>query len=342
VGGGCRLDCPADQSHCGEGDGQYCADTTVDPDNCGACGNVCGSDQTCVVGNCICSAGQLCGETCVDTTSDPSNCGGCGTVCSSPFEPVCVEGNCEADPAATSYLPAFTIPDVLYRDYASMTYQGGASPGYFATAGWANTTNLASYDATSGAPTGTFSTRYAYRSIFTAGGSGETIFVRAVSSSSILTMLSPGVFQFAVSLSGGPAGALAPDGAVAMTVDGGYLVTQNGGVVSLWSMPGGTWSRSVALEGFGADPQVPYESSPPANVRVAMARDKFLTYSRGVLSIWTWDGIGGTAQRRKVTLVDADPFDYPLNDFSMSYANGYVFVHDYTGGVWRGYRVGGL
>jgi hypothetical protein len=125
-----------------------------------------------------------------------------------------------------------------------------------------------------------------------------------------------------------------------MTLDGAYFVTQNSGVVSLWNRSGGSWSRSISLEGFGGDPLLPYEASAPANVRMAVANDKFLTYSRGVLSIWTWDGVSATAARRKVTLVGADPD--PINDFSLSYANGYVFVQDYWMGVWRGYRVGGL
>lgn len=342
VSGACRLECPADRSHCGEGDAQYCADTTSDGSNCGGCGNACGRDQTCINANCVCSVGQLCNGVCVDKASDPNNCGECGVTCSSALEPVCVEGHCEADPAATSYLPAVTVDDSLRRTYASMTFRSGAAPGYWATVGFGSTTNLASYDAATFAPTGTLVTSRIYRSIFTAGGSGARIFVRTSGSPSILEMLSPGVFQFAVNLNGAPTGTLATDGSVSLTVDGAYYVTQNGGVLSLWSATTGTWAKTVTLEGFGTDPAVPNENVLPASVRVAVARDKYLTYSGGKLSIWTVDAVTGIAQRRVVTLVDADPFAYPMNDFSLSYANDYVFVNDYMSGVWRGYRVGGL
>ena len=59
-------------------------DLENDPENCGACGNVCGIDDVCTMGICepICPAGQtLCGETCYDLLGDPDNCGTCGNQC---------------------------------------------------------------------------------------------------------------------------------------------------------------------------------------------------------------------------------------------------------------------
>src|SRR5574337_1026390 len=41
--------CPAGQGYCSG----TCTDTSIDPANCGACGNACGVDQVCVFGTCI-------------------------------------------------------------------------------------------------------------------------------------------------------------------------------------------------------------------------------------------------------------------------------------------------
>lgn len=85
-----------------------CTDLQSDPSNCGSCGNVCGSDQTCVSGvcqtaacpagfaNCDGNAANGC-ETNIDT--DPNNCGACGNVCGSGQ--VCVGGVCQAVTAPT-------------------------------------------------------------------------------------------------------------------------------------------------------------------------------------------------------------------------------------------------
>ena len=70
--------------------GSACVDLKSDVNNCGLCGNKCGSDQSCV--NRICTdnnptepkcTGDLteCGDACVDLTSDDANCGACGNKC---------------------------------------------------------------------------------------------------------------------------------------------------------------------------------------------------------------------------------------------------------------------
>lgn len=61
-----------------------CVDLLSDPNNCGSCGNLCGSGATC------------CAGTCANLQSSPGNCGACGTVCGSG---VCNSGTCTACPS---------------------------------------------------------------------------------------------------------------------------------------------------------------------------------------------------------------------------------------------------
>ena len=54
----------------------------TDPKNCGACGKVCGTGQSCVKGACAAPAGDiLCGGAYVDPKTDVNNCGKCANVC---------------------------------------------------------------------------------------------------------------------------------------------------------------------------------------------------------------------------------------------------------------------
>jgi hypothetical protein len=101
-----QVSCPAAiPTYCGElgeNDPNYvdsCVDTSSDPNNCGACGNVCASGE-CEAGVCLqaegCEAGLTdCGGVCVDLATDLDNCGACGEVCESSLVGVaCLAGEC--------------------------------------------------------------------------------------------------------------------------------------------------------------------------------------------------------------------------------------------------------
>jgi hypothetical protein len=82
-----------------------CVLLSVDPGNCGACGILCESGQSCVDGACQgcvgadcsmdCPGGLVdCGDgTCVDLMSDPDHCGACGAACGAVQ--TCVGGACQ-------------------------------------------------------------------------------------------------------------------------------------------------------------------------------------------------------------------------------------------------------
>jgi hypothetical protein len=71
--------------------GDSCIDLTGDHANCGSCGHVCGSDQSCTAGACqLCS--PVCGGVCTDFASDHANCGSCGHACLA--SEVCTSGAC--------------------------------------------------------------------------------------------------------------------------------------------------------------------------------------------------------------------------------------------------------
>ena len=72
-----------------------CVDTARDRFNCGDCGNVCSSHETCVDGGCRvqCEPPTVsCGAECVDTRFSQDHCGGCFLACG--FGASCQNGGC--------------------------------------------------------------------------------------------------------------------------------------------------------------------------------------------------------------------------------------------------------
>jgi len=87
-----------------------CVDTQTDNSNCGTCGTVCGTGQTCTAGVCACMTGQtLCAGACVDTQSSDAHCGACGTAC--PSGQTCRAGVCGAACAAPRTVCGTTCAD---------------------------------------------------------------------------------------------------------------------------------------------------------------------------------------------------------------------------------------
>jgi hypothetical protein len=100
--GGCGKVCASGESCCAG----KCANTTRDTNNCGACGSVCATGSSCSDSKCAvptvpdacqpaCAAGQTCcGSSCVDTRTNLQNCGTCGSACSGGTQPACCDGRC--------------------------------------------------------------------------------------------------------------------------------------------------------------------------------------------------------------------------------------------------------
>ena len=101
--------CKVGQQYCSG----VCKTVATDKDNCGSCGNVCGTGTTCTEGSCLCPASQTnCGSdavpACKNLQNDKDFCGNCGTNCDS-IKPAntkvkaCTAGECKYECDAGYY-----------------------------------------------------------------------------------------------------------------------------------------------------------------------------------------------------------------------------------------------
>lgn len=113
--GQCGLDaCNPGYKDCDQDLSNGCeAHTDGDPQNCGACGQVCpglaNGHATCSGGTCTVACDldyMLCDGACIDTSSDLQNCGACGRACTGPAHAsvACTNGTC-----ATTCDPHYTL-----------------------------------------------------------------------------------------------------------------------------------------------------------------------------------------------------------------------------------------
>ncbi|MBS0266080.1 MAG: PEP-CTERM sorting domain-containing protein [Planctomycetes bacterium] len=232
-----------------------------------------------------------------------------------------------------SYSAAVTLPDAL----GSMTTGGATTMGiafdgthyWSAAGGYADAVEFAQYTG-AGVLINTYNPQLDLRSVFT-DGSGN-VYVRAFDDATIYRQTSPGVF-----VSSGVVlapNALNDQSAVVLNGPGTEYVAMFSGVVSRWDLDGNALG-TVALVNFGS---VGNEAGYPQNRGLAAARDYWLTYDGYGQTLSAWDFSGNVVGM--TVLNDAgNSFD---SNFSLSYANGLVFVVDVAGGTWRGYDVFGL
>ncbi len=164
------------------------------------------------------------------------------------------------------------------------------------------------------------------RSVFTVGGTGDTLFARQYADSTIYKETGPGTFAPSVVLQG----SMDAQSAVAFNDNGDVFVAMSaGGLVQVWATDG-TEHAPFNLGGFGSQNG---EDTYPQNIIINTGGNYFITYSNGVLSAWSAQG----TRMGDTKLIDAGTsFD---SHFSLSYANGLVWVIDEANGVWRGYDI---
>ncbi|MBL8820433.1 MAG: PEP-CTERM sorting domain-containing protein [Planctomyces sp.] len=216
--------------------------------------------------------------------------------------------------------------DVVFQDRLDSTTMTLAFDGthYWSTSGGSSFgTREAQYNS-GGSLVATFAPGLDFRSVFT-DSSGD-VFARQYNNSTIYKQTSPGVFSAHVVL----AGAIDDQSSVVLNGNGTEYIALDSGTVNRWNTSG-TALSSISLIGWGS---VAGETNYPANRGIAAVGDSWLTYSDGTLSMW--DSLGN--RTGQTTLIGAGTtFD---SHFSLSYANGRVFIVDEAGGNWRGYDVG--
>lgn len=113
--------CQLPLQECG---GESCADTSVDPANCGECGDACATGEICEQSQCTCL--ETCDGACVDLMTDSQNCGTCGNVCLED----CIGGACDPFGVALGEIAPVAVPTVdaqgAVQDAFGVYFQDGS------------------------------------------------------------------------------------------------------------------------------------------------------------------------------------------------------------------------
>lgn len=225
----------------------------------------------------------------------------------------------------SSYTADFSFSDSLGGTTMTVAFDG---TNYWSSSGGSSSgTRYARYDI-NGTNTGTYQPGIDFRSVFTDQDSAP-VYARGYSSRQIRRQSSPGSFTNDISLSGG---SIDSQSAVVFSADGTEFLARKDAAVERWNRSG-TYLGAITLSGYGS---VGSETDYPQDRNLAIAGDYILTYVSGTLSAWDQSGtrVGTT------TLVSGgSTFD---SNFSMSFANGMVFVVSTAGGTWRGYAISEL
>jgi len=228
--------------------------------------------------------------------------------------------------AAAGLLSSYTA-DVTFSDPLGGTSMTIAFDGtyYWTSSGGGTSGVRLAQISSNGALVQTFSPGLDFRSVFVNPNSRGTVYARTYANGTIYQQGSPGVFTVTAAVLPG----LDNQTSVVFNGAGSEFLELNNGVVSRFNLSGALLG-TVNLAGWGAN----NESTYPQNRGIAASGDYWFTYVDRTLSVWNTSGtrLGTT------TLVGAGTGFDP--NFSLSVANGRVFITDGSGGLWRGYKIG--
>ncbi len=223
--------------------------------------------------------------------------------------------------ANPSYNATTVFHDALGSTTMTLAHDGSS---YWSTSGGSGSGVREARYTSAGTLLATYSPSLDFRSVFTDSLGG--VYAREYSSSTIYKQVAPGSFAANVVLSGG---SLDAQSSVVLNGAGTEYIAMNAGVVQRWSLAG-AFLGSVSLLGYGS---LGSEGIYPQNRGIAAVGNYWLTYSGGTLSGWDSSG-----NRVDTAILNGAGTSFDSH-FSLSYANGKVFIVDQAGGNWRGYDV---
>jgi hypothetical protein len=217
-----------------------------------------------------------------------------------------------------------TFTDALATTTMMLDWDG---TGYWSCSGGSNTGVREAHYSAAFAVQNTYSPGLDFRSIFS--DAAGNVYARQYNSPTIYKQTSPGVFSSYGTLAS-MSSPQWPQAGVVLNGSGTGYVSQDSGVIYKWDLTGAQ-TGTITLTGFGT---LNSENASPQNARLAAWGSYYLTYSNGILSAWDASGV----RAGQMTLTGAGTsFDA---NWSLSYANGYVWIVDAAGGLWRGYQIG--